>query len=43
MVWVIVGGGVPDIKVHAETFDEALRKARLRDERYCGGYIEEED
>ena len=39
LTWVIFGGGVPDLKIRARSFDEALEKARLRDSRYCGGYV----
>lgn len=42
MKWCIVGGGLPDIYVFAETFDEALKKARRIDKKYCGGYIVED-
>ena len=42
MFWIIVGPDVPDVKIKADSFDEALRKARLRDEDYCGGYVESE-
>lgn len=43
LTWVVIGAGVPDLKVRAMSFDEALAKARLRDSRYCGGYVDEED
>ena len=43
LTWVIVGAGLPDLKIRARSFDEALAKARLRDSRYCGGYVDEED
>ena len=39
LTWVIMGAGVPNLKVRARSFDEALAKARLRDSRYCGGYV----
>lgn len=42
MVWIIVGPDLPELRIHADSFDEALRIARLRNRRYCGGYIEEE-
>ena len=40
---VIMGAGVPNLKVRARSFDEALAKARLRDSRYCGGYVADDD
>lgn len=43
MTWVICGAGLEPIMVKADSFDEAIRKARLRDKRYCGGYVEDED
>ena len=43
LTWVIVGAGVPDLKIRARSFDEALEKARLRDSRYCGGYGAEDE
>lgn len=43
LTWVIVGGGLPPIRVRARSFDEALKKARLRDPNYCGGYVVDDD
>lgn len=43
LTWVVIGPGLPDLKLRARSFDEALVKARLRDSRYCGGYVVEED
>ena len=43
LTWVIMGAGVPNLKVRARSFDEALAKARLRDSRYCGGYEADDD
>ena len=43
LTWVIMGAGVPNLKVRARFFDEALAKARLRDSRYCGGYVADDD
>lgn len=43
MIWIIFGGGLPEIRIRANSFDEALRKARLRDSRYCGGYVADDD
>ena len=43
LTWVIMGAGVPNLKVRARSFDEALAKARLQDSRYCGGYVADDD
>ena len=43
LTWVIVGPGVPDLKIRARSFDEALEKARLQDSRYCGGYVADDE
>ena len=43
LTWVIMGAGGPNLKVRARSFDEALAKARLRDSRYCGGYVADDD
>ena len=43
LTWVIMGAGVPNLKVRARSFDEALAKARPRDSRYCGGYVADDD
>ena len=43
LTWVIVGAGVPDLKIRARSFDEALEKARLRDSQYCGGYVADDE
>lgn len=43
LTWVIVGPGVPDLKIRARSFDEALEMARLRDSRYCGGYVADDE
>ena len=40
LLWKITGpGGLPDLWIFARSFDEAIRKARKRDPRYCGGYV----
>lgn len=41
--WEMVGGNLPPIRVHARSFDEALKKARLRNPGYCAGWVVEED
>lgn len=45
LTWIIIGAGpgLPDLKIRARSFDEALAKARLRDSRYCGGYVADDD
>lgn len=43
MVWEISGGDLPPIRIHADSFDEAIRLARIRDRRYCGGYVVEDE
>lgn len=43
LTWIIVGPGLPDLKVRSRSFDEALAKARLRDSRYCGGYVADDE
>ena len=42
MCWKIIGPGLPDLRIHADSFDEALRRARRVNDRYCGGYVDEE-
>ena len=43
LTWVVIGAGVPDLKIRARSFDEALEKARLRDSQYCGGYVADDE
>lgn len=43
MVWEIIGPNLPTLRIHAETFSEALKKARLRDPKYCAGYAADDD
>lgn len=43
LTWEIIGPGLPAIRIKADSFDEALTKARLRDENYCGGYVVDEE
>ena len=40
--WEMVGGNLPPIRVRARSFDEALKKARLRNPGYCAGWVVEE-
>ncbi len=43
--WIILGWtagpGVSDLRVEAESFDEALAKAQEVDSRYSGGKVED--
>lgn len=41
--WIIVGPDLPDLKIRARTFDEALRRARLRDPGYVGGWVADDE
>lgn len=43
LTWEVVGGGLPPIRVRARNFREALKKARLYNPNYCGGYVVEDD
>lgn len=43
LTWEIVGGNLPPIRVRAMSFDEALKRARCIDPRYCGGYVIDDD
>lgn len=38
--WEMVGGNLPPIRVRARSFDEALKKARLRNPGYCAGWLQ---
>ena len=40
MTWIITGPNLPDLRIRADSFDEALAKERLRNQNYCGGYVE---
>ena len=43
LTWVILGWtagpGVPDMLVNAESYDEAIAKARAVNPLYCGGHV----
>jgi hypothetical protein len=39
MTWIIVGPNLPDLRIRADSFDEAIEMARVLDEEYCGGYV----
>ena len=43
LTWIIMGAGLPALKIRARSFDEALAKARLQDAGYCGGYVADDD
>ena len=43
LLWEIFGGNLPHIRIKAYSFDEAIKKARMQNERYCGGFVVEED
>lgn len=41
---IFKAGNIEDsIIIYAESFDEAIKKARLRDPNYHGGYVEDDD
>lgn len=42
MRWLICGPNVPDIHVYADSFDQAIAKARRISPNYCGGYVDED-
>lgn len=39
MTWEIVGPNLPLLRIRADTFSQALKKAKLRDPNYCAGYV----
>ncbi len=45
LTWIILGWtaghGVPNLKIEAESFDEALAKAREVNSCCCGGKVED--
>lgn len=41
MDWIISGIGLPDLRIHANSFDEAIKQARTLDIRYSGGYVDD--
>lgn len=41
MTWIIVGPNLPDLRIRADSFDEAIEMARVLDKNYCGGYVDE--
>lgn len=43
MKWIIYGAELEPIKVKADSFGEAIKKARRIDKRYCGGYVEDDE
>lgn len=42
MIWEVIGPNLPPLRIRAESFDQALRRARLRDPGYCAGYVVED-
>lgn len=42
LTWIIGGAGLPDLRIRARSFDEALKKARLRNPNYNSGYVSED-
>ena len=42
MIWEVIGPGLPPLRIRAESFGQALRRARLRDPGYCAGYVVED-
>lgn len=40
MIWIIIGPNLPDLRIRADSFDEALAMARVLSNNYCGGYVE---
>ena len=41
MIWIIVGHNLPDLRIRADSFDEAMEMERALDKNYCGGYVYE--
>lgn len=39
MKWKIFKSATEFVIVRAESFDEALKKARMLDPHFCGGYV----
>jgi hypothetical protein len=37
--WKIIGPNLQDLIIIAETFNEALTKAKRRSQGYCAGYV----
>ena len=43
MKWKIFKSATEFVFVQADSFDAALKKARLRDPAYCGGYMVDDE
>ena len=43
MIWIVIGPGLPDLRIRANSFDEALKRARLKNKNYCGGYVDDDE
>ena len=41
-MWKITGSGLKPLYIKADSFDEAIAKARKVNEKYCGGQVVEE-
>lgn len=39
MIWCIFGSNLQELYIEADSFDEALKKARLTNPNYVGGYV----
>lgn len=43
MIWEVIGPNLPPLRIHADSFGQALKKARLRHPDYCAGYVVDDD
>lgn len=41
MRWIVIGPNLPEMFVYAESFDEAIAAARVKDPKYNGAYVDE--
>lgn len=41
MYWKITGINLPCLRIRAESFDEALKQARMVNDNYSGRYVDE--
>ena len=41
-IWIISGPNLPDVRVKAESFDDAMKAAREIDSDYTGGHVKED-
>jgi hypothetical protein len=42
MTWEIIGPNLLPLRIRADTFSQALKKAKLRNQNYCAGYVVED-